>query len=205
MIILLLYNSCASSKIITSDSNIKPIIENKQLNILYRGIKNYLTIYVPKSDSIKVDGMGVQKESENNYSITPSLGSSLEITITSFFNRKKVIDKREFRILNIDKPFASIGNRIELISLSKEELANSVIKYVIPQFVINLEKIGKFRYQINGGASEINYGEEFSTIAKEKIYKMKSGDSIVIDDLRFNLEPPNTDLKKMTELKVLIK
>lgn len=175
------------------------------MNIVYRGIKNYLTIYVPQSDSIKVSGIGVQKHSENNYSIVPSFGTSLEIEITGFFKGKEIIDKREFRILNIDQPFASIGNRIESITLLKEELVNSTIKYFIPQFVINLGKIGRFRYQINDEESEINYGEEFSKSTKERIYKMKSGDSIVIDDLHFNFEPPNVDLKKVTKLTVHIK
>lgn len=205
-IILYIFIDCSSRKHISfsKDSNIKSVIENSQLNIVYRGIKNHLTIYVPKSDSIKVSGIGVKKESENNYSITPTIGTTLKITITGFFKGKEVIEKREFRIFKIDKPFASIGNRTGEITLSNKELADSKIEYFIPQFVYKLGKVGKFRYKINDEESVVNYGDEFNKSAKEKIFKMKSGDYMVIDELNFNPELQSVDLKKVTELKVLI-
>lgn len=187
-----------------SSSN-KSIIENEQLNILYRGIKNYLTIYVPNSDSIKVSGTGVSKEGNSKYGIIPGAGKSLDITITSLINGKELIEKREFQILNIDKPFASIGNRTGQITLSNEELANSTIKYFIPQFVIKLGKVGKFRYQINNKEPTINYGDEFNKHAKEQVFNMKSGDFMIIDELNFNPELQNIDLKKVEKLVVYIK
>lgn len=198
---------CTSRKHISysKDSNIKSVIENKQLNILYRGIENYLTIHVPNSDSIQVSGTGVKKKNKNNYSITPSVGTSMEITVTGFFKGKKSIDKREFRILSIDKPFASIGNRIGQITLSKEKLADSRIKFFIPQFVIKIPNVEKFQYQINNEEPAINYGEEFNESAKEKIFKMKSGDYMIIDELSFNTKFQNSCLKEVTKLTVYIK
>lgn len=187
------------------DSNIKSIIENEKLNILYRGIKNHLTIYVPKSDSIKVNGPGVYKESESKYSIIPGIGSSMEITITGFIKDKAITEKREFRIVNINNPFASINNKIEKITLSKEELANSKIEYFIPQFIMELGKVAKFRYQINEEEPMVNYGDKFNKAAKEKIFNLKSGDYMIIDKLSYGLELQNIDLKKVTELKVYIK
>lgn len=197
---------CAPQKhlYLKSSSN-KSIIENEQLNILYRGIKNYLTIYVPNSDSIKVSGTGVSKEGNSKYGIIPGAGKSLDITITSFINGKELIEKREFQILNIDKPFASIGNRTGQITLSNEELANSTIKYFIPQFVIKLGKVGEFKYQINNEEPVINYNEEFNESAKERIFKMKPGDYMIIDELRFNTESQNSCLKEVTKLTVYIK
>ncbi len=197
---------CTSKKHLSSkDSNIKTIIENEKLNVVYRGIKNHLTIYVPKSDSIKVSGPGVYKESENKYSIVPGIGSSMTITITSFIRGKKITDKREFRILNINNPFTSINHKIEKITLSREELANSTIEYLIPQLVLKLGKVTKFRYQINEEEPMINYGDKFSRLVKEKIFNLKSGDYIIIDELSSGPELQNIDLKKATELKVYIK
>lgn len=152
----------------SEDSKPKSIIENTKLNILYRGIKNHLTIYVPKSDSIKVSGPGIYKEGGNKYYITPFTGTSMEITITSFIKGKVANEKREYQILKIEKPFTSINNKIEKITLSKEELTTSKIEYFIPQFVIKLGKVGKFRYQINNEEPAINYGDEFNKHVKEK-------------------------------------
>lgn len=198
---------CTPKKQISSseDSNIKSIIENEKLNILYRGMKNYLTIYAPNSDSIKVSGLGVYKEQKNKYYITPAAGASMEITIIKFSKGKEIVEKREFRIVNIEKPFASIKNKIGKMTLSKEELANSKIEYYIPQFVMKLGKVGKFRYQINAEEPMVNYGDEFNKSVKEKIYNMKSGDIMIIDNLNFNPELQNVDLKKVAELVVYIK
>ena len=197
---------CMPSKHISSSkvSNNISIIENENLNIVYRGIKNHLKIYVSKSDSINVSGPGVYKEEENRYYIVPSTGNTLQIKIISFNKSKETVEKREFRILNIGKPFASINNKTGKIILTKEELATSTIEYYIPQFVGNLGKPGKFRYQINDEEPMVNYGAEFNKSVKDNIYNMKSGDVMIIDELNFNPEMQNIDLKKVTELTVYI-
>ena len=206
LIIFFVCICCTPTKHISSseDSRNKSIIENEELNIVYRGIKNRLTIYVPKSDSIKVSGSGVYKEEENKYYILPSTGNILQIKIISFIKGRATVEKREFRILTIGKPFASINNKTGKITLSKEELANSTIEYHIPQFVRKLGKAGKFRYQINDEEPMVNYGNEFNQSVKDKIYNMKSGDIMIIDDLNFNPELQSVDLKKVTELIVYI-
>ena len=129
----------------------------------------------------------------------------MEVTITGFIKGKVITDKREFRILNINNPFASINSKIEKITLSQEEFADSKIEYFIPQFVIKLGKVAKFRYQINEEEPMINYGDKFNKPVKEKILNLKSGDCMIIDELSSGLELQNVDLKKITELKVYIK
>ncbi|MDF2551923.1 MAG: hypothetical protein K0R77_1198 [Chryseobacterium sp.] len=197
---------CTPKKHISSldDSSNKSIVENEELNIVYRGIKNHLRIYVPKSDSIKVSGSGVYKEEENQYSIIPVTGNTLQIKIISFVKGKETVEKRDFRILNIGKPFASINNKTGKITLSKEELSTSKIEYFIPQFVMKLGKVGKFRYKINDEEPMVNYGNEFNKSIKEKIYNMKSGDIMIIDELNYNPELQSVDLKKVAELIVCI-
>ncbi|GEM_PF-3525686 len=196
--------NCSTIKTFTKKSDIKAIVENKQLNILYRGVQNHLNIDIPQSDSIQVSGAGVKKEGKNLYSIIPTTGTSLEITITGFIKDKIIADKRKFRILNIGRLFASINNQTILINLTNEELAHSKIKYFIPQLVYELPKVAKFHYRINQEETMVNYGEEFNHYVKEKIFKMKSGDSIIIDNLSFDNEQPNIDYKKANALKVII-
>lgn len=202
--LLFIYLNCSSAKTSTQKSDIKAIVENRQLNILYRGVQNNLNIDIPQSDSIQVSGTGVKKEAKNRYSIIPTTGSTLEITITGFMRREVFIEKRKFRILNIGRPYASINNQTKQINLTTKELANSKINYFIPQLVYELPKVGKFGYQINQEESLINYGEEFSQSAKEKIFKMKPGDSMVIKELSLENERPNIDYKEVNPLIVII-
>jgi hypothetical protein len=204
ILLLIICLNCSPTKTFTKESDIKAIVENRQLNILYRGVRNHLNIDIPQSDSIQVSGAGVKKEGKNRYSVVPTTGTTLEITISGFIRDKVVTDKRKFRILNIGRPFASINNQTIQINLTNEELALSKIKYFIPQLVYELPKVGKFHYQINQEESLINYGEEFNQSAKDRILKMKSGDSIVIDELSLENEQPNIDYKKVNALKVII-
>lgn len=198
---------CTTTKMHKSKSLIKEkaIIENEKLNIVYRGIKNNLKIYVPDADSIHVAGNGILKISEGNYNIIPSTGKTLELEITSYKNGIKSIEKRQFRILQIQKTFVSINGQTGKITLSKNELLLSRIEYFIPQFIIQLAAVGKFTYKINDDEAFTNIGETFNENAKEKILQMKTGDSVIIDNLNFNPELQSIDLKKPEKLIVTIK
>lgn len=199
---------CAPKKIffVSENSEIKSIIENRQFDVVYRGLKYRMTIFVPGADSIQVSGIGfqVQKVEKNKYDITPGGGKSLEIKIIGFFERKEVIEKRQLRILNIGIPHASIDYKIGKIKLSKQEVFKSTIEVHFPQFIFETPIVKSFLYQINKEEPVTIYGNKFDKMALEKIGKMKSGDSILIDNIKAFRELPNVDYSKIKELKVYI-
>ena len=199
---------CAPKKIlfVSEKPKNKSIIENRQFDVVYRGLKNRMTIFVPGADSIQVSGIGfqVQKVEKNKYDITPGGGKSLEIEIIGFFESKEVIEKRQFRILNIGIPHASIDYKIGKIKLSKEEVLTSTIEVFFPQLIFEAPTVKSFLYQINEEEPVTIYGNKFDKMALEKIGKMKSGDSILIDNIKAFRELPNVDYSKIKELKVYI-
>ena len=206
LLIFLSFIQCASKKNVSEskNSNLKSIIENEKLNIIYRGIRNPLTIYFPNADSIQVNGLGVQKTDENKYYIAPGSGTKVEITVIGFINGEELMDKREFRILDIQKPYASIHNSYGKITLSKDKLANATIKVHVPQFVLELPEIESFQYQINKEQSSINSGNNFSELVKKKIQNLKKGDSLLIDNIKLITDKSNIDRAKISELKIYI-
>ena len=206
LIIFMSFTQCTTKKPTNElkNSNIKTIIENENLNVVYRGIRNPLTIYVPNADSIKVSGLGIGQTDENKYYIAPGLGTKAEITVIGYINGEELIDKRQFRILDIEKPYASINNNYGKITLSKDELANSIIKAHIPQFIIELPEILSFEYTINEQQTLINNGNEFNNIAKEQIYNLRNGDSMVIDNVKLVTDKPNIDRAKIIELRIYV-
>lgn len=165
-----------------------------------------MTIFVLGADSIQVSGIGfqVQKVEENKYNITPGVGITLEIKINGYFKGKEVIEKRQFRILNIGIPHASIDYKIGKIKLSKQEVFESTIEVHFPQFIFETPIVKSFLYQINKEEPVIIYGNKFDKMAIEKIGKMKSGDSILIDNIKAFRELPTVDYSKIKELKVYI-
>ncbi|MBW8362706.1 MAG: hypothetical protein K0M56_11040 [Kaistella sp.] len=207
LIILICCIQCTIGQSVKPDgkTEVKSIIENKMLNIVYRGIRNRLTIYMPNMDSIKVTGRDIHKVGENEYYIAPTLGLTTEILVTGYHNGKQFTDRREFRILNIQKSYVSIHEDYGNVRLSKEELAASKIKIHIPQLVIALSEVESFEYKINKHDWIINEGAEFGHFAKEQILNLTKGDSVVIDKIKLVTDQPNIDRKKSIELKVYIK
>jgi len=204
LLIILICIQCAPKKALDTSkgSTIKTIIENENFNIVYRGIKNPLTIYMPDVDSTKVNGIGLHKIEKNKYYITPGLGTKLEITIVGYRNGNEIIDKREFRILDIQRPYASIHDNFGTVILSKKTLAYSKIKTHIPQFVIELPETKSFQYKINDQHPILNKGNTFNKTAKEQICNLKKGDSVLINNVKLKTDTPNTDRKAIIELKI---
>lgn len=180
------------------------VVENKKLNVVYRGIRNPITVYMPNVDSIKVTGPGVHKVNENEYYISPGQGLKTEILIIGYIDGQEIVDKREFRILGIQEFYASIHKYFGNIKLSKEELADSKIKIHIPQFVMELPDVESFEYKINKENSLSNKGDTFSDFAKAQIYNLKKGDSVLIDNIKLVTDYPNVDRARIIELKVYI-
>ncbi|APY06833.1 hypothetical protein BWZ20_00325 [Winogradskyella sp. J14-2] len=206
LIVVLSFIHCAPKKTVGNPTNpkIKSIVENNKLNVVYRGIRNPLTIYVPNTDSIKVSGIGLHKIDNNEYYISPGQGLTMEITIVGYIKGQEIIDKREFRILDIQKPYASIHKYFGNVTLSKEKLASSKIKPHIPQFVLELPDVYSFEYQINNQKRLFNEGNTFNDVAKKQIYNLKKGDSVLIDNVKLVTDRPNVDRAKIIELKVYI-
>ena len=152
---------------------IKSIVENKKLNVVYRGIRNPLTIYMPYADSIKVTGLGLHKDKDSEYYIAPGSGLKTEIFIIGYINGREIIDKREFRILDIQEAYASIHKYFGKVKLSKEELSDSKIEIHIPQFIVELPDVASFKYEINNKEPGQNEGNTFGNLAKHQINNLK--------------------------------
>lgn len=183
---------------------IKSIVENKKLNVVYRGIRNPLTIYMPYTDSIKVTGLGLHKVKDYEYYIAPGSGLKTEILIIGYINGREIIDKREFRILGIQEAYASIHKYFGKVKLSKEKLSDSKIEIHIPQFIVETPDVASFKYQINNWEPLQNEGNSFDNLAKHHINNLKKGDSITIDNVKLVTDNPNEYRARVIELKIYI-
>ena len=197
-------------------SEIKSIIEYKQFNIIYRGLENRMTIFVPGADSIKVSGIGIsttdstkvfemriKKFDENIYGFTPGRGDKMLMSIFSFLNGKESFEKREFRIFNIQSPYTSINGQIIQIKMSKESLAQSKIEMLIPQLIFEMPKVKNFSFKINDGESYFVERNLFDLTAKEKILNLKIGDVVLIYDVQIDYINSGR-MKNLKELKIYI-
>ena len=87
------------------------LISVDKLNVVYRGIRNPISIAVPNAKSFTVSGLGVSQE-KGKYYISPGQGNEMIVTLEIVLeDDSKVIEEHVFRIKNIGNPLGRINNR----------------------------------------------------------------------------------------------
>ena len=161
----------------------------KTTKIVYRGFLNEVFIDVPNSKSFEVEGIGVSKKEKNIYSINPSSGKELIISITGIFkNGKRFSEKHIFEIKNVPYLQMNINNLDEFhVRMQKHNLLNAVIKGSFPDKHVDLIcTIKSFEIRIPGYSSiHIDGNKIKEEYYKKIVSKIKIGDEIVICDIRF--------------------
>jgi len=161
----------------------------KTKKLVYRGFFNEIFIDVPNSKSFKVEGIGVIKKNENIYTINPSSGKELIISIKGILkNGNKFSEKHFFEIRNVTNVQARINNLDGFqVRMQKKNLLNAVIKLGFPDKNIDIKlNIKSFKLKIPGFSSMHIDGNKIKEIDYNKIInRVKIGDEIVISDIRF--------------------
>ena len=161
----------------------------KTKKLVYRGIFNEVFIDVPNSKSFEVEGIGVIRKEKNIYSINPSSGKELVISIKGILKSgKKFYEKHIFEIRNVTNVEARINNLDGFeVRMQKNNLLNAVIKLGFPDKNIGIRlSIKSFQLKIPGYSSMHIDGNSIKEIDYNKIInRVKIGDEIVISDIRF--------------------
>lgn len=77
------------------------LISVDKLNVVYRGIRNPISIAVPNAKSFTVSGLGVSQE-KGNYYISPGQGNEMIVTLEIVLeDDSKVIEEHVFRIKKV--------------------------------------------------------------------------------------------------------
>ena len=154
---LFFYLNCTAQDSLTSSINKYSFVKNEQVeNVVYRGLKNPISIYVPNAKLFKASGLGLEKISENNYYLFPDKGLYTEVKLEITLNNDSIAyESISFRIKDIIGPIVKFNNQISescIIELSRKELKNLTLsmdfldhlldyKFTIEEFtIISLEK-----------------------------------------------------------------
>lgn len=163
----------------------------KTAKIVYRGFLNEIFIDVPNSKSFEVVGIGVSKKDKNIYNINPSSGTEVIINISGVLkNGKKFSENQVFQIKNIPNLQMNINNLIGFkVRMQKHNLLNAIIKGSFPDKNIGLQcTIKGFELRIPGYSSiHIDGNKIKEEYYKKIVSKVKIGDEIVINDIRFTV------------------
>jgi len=183
-------------------SKIDAVLELNNMNVVYRGIFNPITISIPYAIKVEASAPGLKKIDDfGNYQLSPGSGLNVDILIKGIMpNGDTVTNTKTLRIKDINKPIGTInryghGLPCEL-EFSKESLINSKIGIKIEDFLVDTDfKVESFKIQKNNKKAIYVDGNVFNDEANSLIKSVKRNDIIKIFEIRlenkFNVKLPS--------------
>ncbi|MEN2414545.1 GldM family protein [Flavobacterium mesophilum] len=208
-------NITAQNDSLSSIKSNLSIVSTDNINVIYRGVSNPISVAVPNCKSFDATGLGLTKVKEGKYNLKPGQGlySIIKIDI-ELKDGSKITEEHKFRIRDLDHPLATINNRkcgTEcVIEMTKEELYNSIIGYSFPNdFIFDLNftkyKINGFIVKFSNNKKVTIEGNSFNNDINNIVKKLKKGSIFVIDDVSYSFPgSENYLLPRLIPIKVII-
>jgi|GEM_PF-845471 len=192
------------------------VVSAYQLNVVYRGVSNPISIAVPNCKSFTGTGIGLNKISEGKYSLSPGSGLFSVIKLDIELNDgSKITEEHKFRIKGIKSFFfATINNKncCEkcILEMTKEELLDSRIGFGLPDyflFDLNISKyqINSFIIKFSNNKKVVVTGNSFNSDINNAVKKLEKGSIFVINDIGYSFPgSENYLLPRLVPIKVMI-
>jgi hypothetical protein len=208
-------NIVAQKDSLVVDKSNLAVVSADQLNVVYRGVSNPISIAIPNCKSFTATGVGLNKISEGKYSLSPGSGLFSVIKLDIELNDgSKITEEHKFRIKGIKNILAKINDRSNcekcILEMTKEELYNSNIQYSPSDdflFDVNLSdhKVDSFIIKFSNNKRVVVTGNSFNSDVNNTIKKLKKGSIFVIDDIGYSFPgSENYLLPRLVPIKVMI-
>ncbi len=177
----------------------KSVIALDKMNVVYRGVRNPISIAVNNAKSYIISGKGVSKKEDGSYVLHPGSGNETKIFVEiENFDGTKVVEEHVFRVLPFGPHYFTIngikdeGNLVFFI----EDLKNAKIEAKIKDFLfpINLEVKG-FDIKFPRNKTITIEGFLFTDKVYELLKKARKNDIIIISNIRWKHEGLNGAFK----------
>lgn len=181
------------SNVSMETNSMKGVVSAKKMNVVYRGIRNPISIVVPNCKSFTATCPGLEKN-DNIYYLSPGAGLFSTIKLTIILNDDSVVnEEHKFRILPISRPIGTIDGRNCyncIVEMTKEELMNAEVSYKLDDFVFEYDKqnttIKGFIFNYSKNKKIIVSGNKFTNEINEIIKKLKIGSLISIKEIAYS-------------------
>lgn len=188
------------------------VVSADKLNVVYRGIKNPISISVPNSKSFTASGQGLNKVSEGKYYLSPGQGLFSNIKLEIELNDGTIkTEEHSFRIIGISSPIALInGENCSkcIVEMTKEELLDSEISIKIEDLLIDIKlEVSGFTVKFPNKKWFRLENNKFDQVVINQILKLKKGDIFEIIDINQKLTNTGrgyTLLPRITPIKIKI-
>ena len=166
------------------------IIAADKMNVVYRGVKNPMTItFAGIQDSkVKASATGLTKKSGSSYIMSPGTGKEVTINVSGTLpdGGGSVSDKATFRIKDIPRPTGTMRNDDSgNMKMSREAVASAPVGAKLVDFDFDLDlKVTSFKFKAPGAATVQVQGTRLNAQAKSALRKAKRGSAVQIFDIK---------------------
>ena len=155
------------------------------MNVVYRGVKNPLSISIPgvSDNKVKVSAPGITKVKSGKYimDVTRYKGKEVKINVTGVANGKPVHDSKTFRVKNIPPPVGTVRGESGMIKMPKRNMEVATIGAKLPDFDFDV-KLGVkyFDFKVPGQPTVRVNGTRLNSKAKQLLRHVKRGQTVQI-------------------------
>jgi len=169
------------------------VISADKMNVVYRGVKNPLSISIPgvPDNKVKVSAPGIVKVKPGKYvmDVTNYKGKNVVIKVNGIANGKPVSDSKTFRVKNIPAPMGTVRGESGLVKMPKRNLEVSTIGASLPDFDFDI-KLGvrSFDFKVPGQPTLRVNGTRLNEKAKSLLRRVKRGQTVQIYNINSYLK-----------------
>lgn len=182
-------------------------ISADKMNVVYRGVKNPMTISfagVP-DNKVKASAQGLSRVSGSKYVMDATKIKGREITINVSASLPdgggNVGDKATFRIKDLPKPTGTVRGEDGAVKMQRNSLEISTIGAKFDDFDFELPlRVTGFKFKVPGQPTISVSGSKLDSRAKGALRKAKRGSDVTIFDIQARATGVSVILKKVSPI-----
>lgn len=183
-------------------------ISADKMNVVYRGVKNPMTISfagIP-DNKVSASAQGLSRASGSRYIMDATKIKGREVTINvsgTLPDGGKVGDKATFRIKDLPKPTGTVRGEDGMIKMQKNAFGISTIGAKFDDFDFELPlRVTGFKFKVPGQPTVNVRGNKLDSRAKQVLTKAKRGSIVQVFDIEAKASGVSVILKKVSPISV---
>lgn len=179
-------------------------ISADKMNVVYRGVKNPMTISfagIP-DNKVTASAQGLSRAGGSKYVMDATSIKGREVTINvtgTLPDGGKVSDNAKFRIKDLPKPTGTVRGEDGAIKMQRQSLEKSSIGAKFDDFDFELPlRVTGFKFKVPGQPTINVRGNKLDSRAKSALRKAKRGSGVQIFDIEAKASGVSVILKKVS-------
>ncbi|PKQ44513.1 type IX secretion system motor protein PorM/GldM [Confluentibacter flavum] len=182
-------------------------ISADKMNVVYRGVKNPMTISFAgiADNNVNASAQGLSRVSGSKYvmDVTTVQGREVTINVTGKIDGMSVNDRATFRIKDLPKPTGTVRGEDGTIKMQRNALEISTVGAKFDDFDFELPlNVTGFKFKVPGQPTINVNGNKLDSRAKSALLKAKRGEDVQVFDIEAKASGVNVILKKVSPIMI---